>query len=55
METNFFKSILSLHVAGNWKINIAKEYMDKLIVSVLFFNGTFILTKELKSSIFAPF
>lgn len=38
METNFFKSILALQVAGNWKINIAKEDTDKLIVSVLFFN-----------------
>jgi PRTRC genetic system protein E len=38
METNFFKSILALQVAGNWKINIAKEEADKLIVSVLFFN-----------------
>lgn len=40
METNFFKSILSLHVAGNWKINIAKEDADKLIVSVLFYNDS---------------
>ena len=38
METNFSKSILSLQVAGNWKINIAKETDEKLIVSVLFFN-----------------
>lgn len=27
-------------VAGNWKINIAKEDTDKLIVSVLFFNDS---------------
>ena len=40
METNFFKSILSLQVSGNWKINIAKGDGDKLIVSVLFFNDT---------------
>ncbi|MEO7977672.1 prtrc system protein e [Flavobacterium sp.] len=40
METNFFKSILALQVAGNWKINIAKEDTDKLIVSVLFYNDT---------------
>ncbi|MFH7017343.1 prtrc system protein e [Flavobacterium sp. FlaQc-47] len=40
METNFFKSILALQVAGNWNINIAKEEADKLIVSVLFFNDT---------------
>lgn len=40
METNFFKSILALQVAGNWKINIAKEDTDRLIVSVLFFNDT---------------
>jgi hypothetical protein len=40
METNFFKSILALQVAGDWKINIAKEDMDRLIVSVLFFNDT---------------
>jgi PRTRC genetic system protein E len=40
METNFFKSILALQVAGNWKINIAKEDTDKLIVSVLFFNDS---------------
>ncbi|WP_374175273.1 prtrc system protein e [Flavobacterium tructae] len=40
METNFFKSILSLQVAGNWKINIAKEDADRLIVSVLFFNDS---------------
>lgn len=38
METNFFKAVLSLQVAGNWKINIAREDSDKLIVSVLFFN-----------------
>lgn len=40
METNFFKSILALQVAGNWKINIAKEDTDRLIVSVLFFNDS---------------
>jgi PRTRC genetic system protein E len=40
MEINFFKSILALQVAGNWKINIAKEDTDKLIVSVLFFNDS---------------
>jgi hypothetical protein len=40
METNFFKSILALQVAGDWKINIAKEDMDRLIVSVLFFNDS---------------
>jgi PRTRC genetic system protein E len=40
METNFFKSILALQVAGNWKINIAKEDAGKLIVSVLFFNDS---------------
>ncbi|MFV8334697.1 hypothetical protein ACNQF7_01280 [Flavobacterium sp. RSP29] len=40
METNFFKSILALHVAGNWKISIAKEDTDRLIVSVLFFNDS---------------
>ena len=40
METNFFKAVLSLQVAGNWKINIAREDTDKLIVSVLFFNDT---------------
>ncbi|OXB10205.1 prtrc system protein e [Flavobacterium plurextorum] len=38
METNFFKAVLSLQVAGNWKINIAREDTDRLIVSVLFFN-----------------
>jgi PRTRC genetic system protein E len=38
METNFFQSIVALQVAGNWKINIAKENADRLIVSVLFFN-----------------
>lgn len=40
MGTNFFKSILALQVAGNWKINITKEDTDKLIVSVLFYNDT---------------
>lgn len=40
METNFFKSILALQVVGNWKINIAKEDADRLIVSVLFFDDT---------------
>lgn len=38
METNFFKSIIALQIAGNWTINIAKETAEKLIVSVLFFN-----------------
>lgn len=38
METNFFKSILALHVAGNWKISIVKEDTDRFIISVLFFN-----------------
>jgi len=38
METNFFKAVLSLQVAGNWKINIVREETDKFIVSVLFFN-----------------
>jgi PRTRC genetic system protein E len=40
MEAIFFKSILALQVAGNWKINIAKEDTDRLIVSVLFFSDT---------------
>ena len=40
METNFFKSIIALQVAGNCEINIAKEDTDRLIVSVLFFNDT---------------
>jgi hypothetical protein len=40
METNFFKSLIALQVAGDWKISIAKETADKLIVSVLFFNGS---------------
>lgn len=40
METNFFKSLIALQVAGDWKINIAKETSDKLIVSVLFFNDS---------------
>jgi len=37
---NFFQSIIALQVAGDWKINIAKETADKLVVSVLFFNDT---------------
>jgi PRTRC genetic system protein E len=40
MTMNFFQSIIALQVAGDWKINIAKETADKLIVSVLFFNET---------------
>lgn len=40
METNFFKSIRSLEVSGNWKINIAKEKDDVLIVSVLLYNDS---------------
>ncbi|MDI6033294.1 prtrc system protein e [Flavobacterium sp. LB2P84] len=39
METNFFKSILALQIAGDWTINIAKETADRLIVSVLFYNN----------------
>jgi len=38
MTTNFFQSIFSMQVAGDWTINIAKETADRLIVSVLFFN-----------------
>lgn len=38
MTMNFFQSILNLQVAGDWKINIAKESADRLIVSVLFYN-----------------
>jgi len=38
METNFFQSIIALQVAGDWKINIAKEQAGRLIVSVLFYN-----------------
>ncbi|SNR77047.1 prtrc system protein e [Flavobacterium sp. ov086] len=38
METNFFKSILALGVAGDWTISIAKQDTDTLIVSVLFHN-----------------
>lgn len=37
---DFFQSLIALQVAGDWKINIAKETADKLIVSVLFFNDT---------------
>jgi PRTRC genetic system protein E len=39
METNFFKSIQALAVAGDWTISIAKENADTLIVSVLFHNS----------------
>ncbi|RKR05132.1 PRTRC genetic system protein E [Flavobacterium sp. 90] len=39
METNFFKSIEALAVAGDWTISIAKENADTLIVSVLFHNS----------------
>lgn len=39
METNFFKSIIALDVAGDWTINITKETADRLIVSVLFYNN----------------
>lgn len=35
---NFFQSIIALQVAGDWKITIAKEGTDRLIVSVLFYN-----------------
>lgn len=35
---NFFQSIIALQVAGDWKITIAKEDTDRLIVSVLFYN-----------------
>jgi PRTRC genetic system protein E len=35
---NFFQTIVAMQVAGDWKINIAKETADRLIVSVLFFN-----------------
>jgi len=38
MTTNFFQSIVSLNVPGDWKINIASETADRLIVSVLFYN-----------------
>ena len=38
MQTNFFQSIIAMQVAGDWRINIAKEGTDSLIVSVLFFN-----------------
>jgi PRTRC genetic system protein E len=37
---DFFQSLIALQVAGDWKINIAKETADKLIVSVLFYNET---------------
>ena len=40
MQTNFFQSIIALQVAGDWKISIAKDTADKLIVSVLFFNDS---------------
>lgn len=39
METNFFKSIEALAVAGDWTISITKENNDTLIVSVLFHNS----------------
>nr|WP_315242112.1 PRTRC system protein E [uncultured Flavobacterium sp.] len=39
METNFFKSVTALAVAGDWTISIAKENTDTLIVSVLFHNS----------------
>jgi len=35
---NFFQSIVAMQVAGDWKITIAKETADKLVVSVLLFN-----------------
>ena len=38
IHMNFFQSIIALQVAGDWKINIAKDGSDKLIVSVLFYN-----------------
>jgi PRTRC genetic system protein E len=38
METNFFQSIVAMQVAGDWKITIAKDTTDKLVVAVLFFN-----------------
>ena len=38
MTTNFFQSIISLQVAGDWTISIAKETAERLIVSVLFYN-----------------
>lgn len=36
METNFFKSIQALQVAGNWKINIAREDTDRLMYRYCF-------------------
>ncbi|EJL62801.1 PRTRC system protein E [Flavobacterium sp. CF136] len=39
METNFFKSVTALAVAGDWTISIAEENADTLIVSVLFHNS----------------
>lgn len=39
METNFFKSVTALAVAGDWTISIAKENADTLVVSVLFHNS----------------
>lgn len=38
METNFFKSVTALGLAGEWTIHIAKADADTLIVSVLFNN-----------------
>lgn len=38
MQTNFFQSIFAMQVAGDWKINIAKETADRLVVSVLLYN-----------------
>ncbi|MFC5683657.1 prtrc system protein e [Flavobacterium sp. MAHUQ-51] len=38
MKTNFFQTIISLQLTGNWSINIARESAEILIVSVLFFN-----------------
>lgn len=35
---NFFQSISALQVAGDWKINIAKESAERFVVSVLFYN-----------------
>lgn len=37
---NFFQSIAAMQVTGDWKITIAREATDKLVVSVLFFNDT---------------
>lgn len=40
METNFFKAIIALQVAGDWTISITKETEQRLIVSVLFYNNS---------------